>query len=57
VAPRSVPLVKRIVRGISVEAADAAARLALDARTAAAAEDILRSRLARIIGDERVVAS
>ena len=30
VAPRSVPLVKRIVRGISVEAAEEAANAAVD---------------------------
>jgi phosphoenolpyruvate-protein phosphotransferase (PTS system enzyme I) len=55
VAPRSVPLVKRIVRGISIEAAEAAARLALDATTAAHADAILRERLTRVIGDERLI--
>jgi phosphotransferase system enzyme I (PtsI) len=54
VAPRSVPLVKRIVRSISVETADAAARAALDAPTAAAAEAILRSRLGRAVDDLRL---
>jgi phosphotransferase system enzyme I (PtsI) len=42
VAPRSVPLVKRIVRGISVEQATRAAAAALAAATAAEAEAKLR---------------
>jgi signal transduction protein with GAF and PtsI domain len=42
VAPRSVPLVKRIVRGISVEQATRAAAAALSAATAAEAEAELR---------------
>src|SRR5689334_2004149 len=50
VAPRSVPLVKRIVRGISVAAAHAAATAAADAATAADAETILRERLADLLG-------
>jgi phosphotransferase system enzyme I (PtsI) len=52
VAPRSVPLVKRIVRSISVETAEGAARAALDAPTAAAAEAIIRSRLKRAMGED-----
>ena len=57
VAPRSVPLVKRIVRSISVETAEAAARLALDASTAAEAGQALRSRLKRAVDDERLIGS
>jgi phosphotransferase system enzyme I (PtsI) len=55
VAPRSVPLVKRIVRSISVETAEAAARAALDASTAAEARIALRSRLKRAVDDERLI--
>jgi phosphotransferase system enzyme I (PtsI) len=55
VAPRSVPLVKRLIRSISVETAEAAARAALSAPTAAAAKHELRSRLKRAIDDERVI--
>jgi phosphotransferase system enzyme I (PtsI) len=57
VAPRSVPLVKRIVRSISVESAETAARAALDASTAAEAGQALRSRLKRAIDDERLIGS
>ena len=57
VAPRSVPLVKRIVRSISVETAEVAARAALDASTAAAAKHELRSRLKRAIDDERLIGT
>jgi phosphotransferase system enzyme I (PtsI) len=57
VAPRSVPLVKRIVRSISVETAEVAARAALDAPTAAAAAHELRSRLKRAIDDERLIGT
>jgi phosphotransferase system enzyme I (PtsI) len=57
VAPRSVPLVKRIVRSISVETAETAARAALDASTAAEAAHALRSRLKRAIDDERLIGS
>src|SRR5260370_17174566 len=49
VAPRSVPLVKRIVRSISVETAEVAARAALDAPTAAAPAHELRARLHRAL--------
>jgi phosphotransferase system enzyme I (PtsI) len=52
VAPRSVPLVKRIMRGISVEVAEAAAHAALAMGTAAESEAELRRHLARVIGGE-----
>lgn len=52
VAPRSVPLVKRIVRGISVAAAEEAASAALAASTAPEAEAALRRRLAGMLGSE-----
>jgi phosphotransferase system enzyme I (PtsI) len=52
VAPRSVPLVKRIVRGISVAAAEEAASAALAAATASEAEAALRRRLAGMLGSE-----
>ncbi len=45
VAPRSVPKVKQIVRGIHTSVAAEAALAALDAGTAQAAEQILRARL------------
>jgi len=52
VAPRSVPLVKRIVRSISVAAAQEAANAAADSATAAESEAILRERLAEVIGHD-----
>jgi phosphoenolpyruvate-protein phosphotransferase (PTS system enzyme I) len=52
VAPRSVPLVKRVVRGISVAVAEEAAREAADASTAAEAEASLKRHLAEFIGAE-----
>ena len=52
VAPRSVPLVKRIVRGISVAAAEEAASAALAAATRREAEAALRRRLAGMLGSE-----
>jgi len=55
VAPRSVPLVKRIVRAISVKAAEEAASAAIRAQTAAEAEAVLRERLSTMIGDPAVV--
>src|SRR4051812_41130683 len=55
VAPRSVPLVKRILRSISVETAEVAARAALDAPTAAEAANELRSRLKKAVSDERLI--
>jgi phosphotransferase system enzyme I (PtsI) len=51
VAGRSVPLVKRIIRGVSVEVATEAAMAALNARTAVEAEVELRRRLAAAFGD------
>ncbi|HEV8496226.1 MAG TPA: phosphoenolpyruvate--protein phosphotransferase [Gemmatimonadaceae bacterium] len=52
VAPRSVPLVKRIMRGISVEVAEAAAHAALATGTAAESEAELRRHLSRVLGGE-----
>jgi phosphotransferase system enzyme I (PtsI) len=52
VGPRSVPLVKRIVRGISVAVAEEAAKAAAAVGTAAEAEHELRSRLAGILGGD-----
>lgn len=51
VAPRSVAMVKRIVRGVSVEIARQAADAALAAPTAARVEDILKERLHSAFGD------
>ena len=51
VAGRAVPLVKRIIRGVSVEVATDAAMAALNARTAAEAEVELRRRLTAAFGD------
>src|SRR5262249_28664393 len=45
VAPRSVQLMKRLVRGISAQKASEAAQQALQARTAFASEEILRGCL------------
>jgi phosphotransferase system enzyme I (PtsI) len=56
VAPRSVPLVKRIVRGISVEVAEEAAKSAVAKGTAAEAAEELRRRLAGVIVDEALFA-
>jgi phosphotransferase system enzyme I (PtsI) len=56
VAPRSVPLVKRIVRGISVAAAEEAASAALATATATEAEDALRRRLAGMLGSASLPA-
>jgi phosphoenolpyruvate-protein phosphotransferase (PTS system enzyme I) len=55
VGARSVPLVKRIVRGISVEIAEQAAMAAVEARTAGDAESELRRRLASIPGGEALL--
>ena len=52
VGPRSVPLVKRIVRSISVAVAEEAANAALRAATAAEAEMELRKRLSGVLGDD-----
>jgi phosphoenolpyruvate-protein phosphotransferase (PTS system enzyme I) len=51
VAPRSVPLVKRIVRGVSAAVAREAAEAALASSTAKAAHDELRRRLFSAFGD------
>jgi phosphoenolpyruvate-protein phosphotransferase (PTS system enzyme I) len=51
VAPRSLPLVKRIVRSVSVRDAEVAATAALHADTAAEAEHELLRRLREAIGD------
>jgi phosphotransferase system enzyme I (PtsI) len=55
VAPRSVPLVKRLVRGISVAAAHEAATAAADSATAVEAETILRDRLAAVLGRDGAI--
>jgi len=51
VAARSVPLVKRILRGVSARIAAEAANAALSAGTAREAEKALRSRLLSAFGD------
>jgi len=51
VAGRAVPLVKRIVRGVSVSVAAEAANAALQAKTAREAEGELRRRLMSAFGD------
>jgi phosphotransferase system enzyme I (PtsI) len=51
VAPRSVPLVKRIVRGVTAAHAEVAASAALRAPTAERARHELAHRLAAVIGD------
>jgi phosphotransferase system enzyme I (PtsI) len=51
VAARSVPLVKRIVRGVSARVATDAADAALGTSTAREAEAVLRSRLLSAFGD------
>jgi signal transduction protein with GAF and PtsI domain len=51
VAGRAVPLVKRIIRGVSVSVAAEAATAALAARTAREAEGELRRRLLSAFGD------
>ena len=56
VAPRSVPLVKRIVRGISVKVAKEAARAAVATGTAAESEAQLRHHLAGVLGGEGFLA-
>lgn len=50
VAPRAVARVKQIVRGIHVRVAEEAAREALAAPTAHAAEEVLRARLTAELG-------
>ncbi|HYN83511.1 MAG TPA: phosphoenolpyruvate--protein phosphotransferase [Gemmatimonadaceae bacterium] len=51
VAARSVPLVKRIVRGVSARVATDAADAALNAQTARESEALLRARLLSAFGD------
>ncbi len=51
VAGRAVPLVKRIVRGVSVAVAAEAANAALESKTAREAEGELRRRLLAAFGD------
>jgi phosphotransferase system enzyme I (PtsI) len=51
VAPRSVPLVKRLVRSVTAAQAEEAASAALRARTAEEARYELAHRLAAVIGD------
>lgn len=51
VSPRAVPYVKRVVRGIRIEAASDAVDLALSAGTAREVELILRRRLRAELGD------
>ena len=48
VSPRSVPAMKRIIRGVSAGAAEEGAKAAMAAETAAAAEEELRRRLLAI---------
>ena len=51
VAPRSVPLVKSVVRRVSEEVARRAANAALASKTAAQAEEVLRSAIREALGD------
>jgi phosphotransferase system enzyme I (PtsI) len=51
VAPRSVGVIKQLVRRICVSDAEEAAREALNALSAAEAEEILRNRLVGAVGD------
>jgi phosphoenolpyruvate-protein kinase (PTS system EI component) len=51
VAPRSVPMVKQIIRGVSAEIAREAAAAAVAADTAQAAYDALAERLSSAFGD------
>jgi phosphotransferase system enzyme I (PtsI) len=55
VAPRSVALVKRLIRGVDVETAAAAAKEAMSASTAAAAERGLRRRLLVALADDPIL--
>ena len=52
VAPRSVPLLKRVVRGVSAEAAAEAALTAAASNTAAEAESVMRRYFAASLGEE-----
>ncbi|HXC24706.1 MAG TPA: putative PEP-binding protein, partial [Gemmatimonadaceae bacterium] len=51
VSPRSVALVKRLIRGVSVSTARDAAQGALEASTASDAESILRQAVNTVLGD------
>ena len=57
VAPRAVALMKRLIRGVSVQIATEAAEAALSARTATAAERELRRRLHAAFGDASFLRS
>jgi signal transduction protein with GAF and PtsI domain len=57
VAGRAVPLVKRIIRGVSVAVATEAAMAALAARTATDAEAELRRRLVAAFGNAAFLRS
>jgi phosphotransferase system enzyme I (PtsI) len=57
VAPRSVPLVKRLVREMSVQAAEAAASVAVAARTAAESEAALREELSKLLHDAELLGT
>jgi signal transduction protein with GAF and PtsI domain len=52
VAPRAVPLVKRLVRTITAAAAEAAAAEAMQERTASAVNSALSRRLVECCGDD-----
>ena len=54
--PRSVPLVKRIVSGVSASVAAEAANAALETQTAREAEGELRRRLLSAFGDAQFLA-
>ena len=57
VAPRSVPLMKRIVRGISMRDAEAAVRDAMRATTASEVQTILSDRLRAMLGADTAAMS
>ena len=50
VNPRSLPLVKRVIRGVSARAATDAVKRAIDAPTAEDAENLLAGELRKLIG-------
>jgi phosphoenolpyruvate-protein phosphotransferase (PTS system enzyme I) len=55
VAPRSVPLVKRLVRAITAQGAQETALAALKMQTAADANRLLRERLIAMVGDVAMI--
>lgn len=55
VSPRSVGLIKRVIRGIEESTAFEAANNALKAKTASEAENILREALARTFNDPNIL--